>query len=201
MAGLTLLIAGWSIAATSAPQSSESDPTLVPRPFSPPDGTWSEIEFSGDGAFTAVLDTGEGLIAAGSGRRVDATPFIWASTDGADWHPASGAWEPGDLIATVVKGPTGYLAGGYQIDQSFRGSVTDAEPKIWTSPDGTSWEPSPIVGLPDNGVITRMVAAAEAVIAIGWNGPAVLEPLSAPTTESTPRVWLVERDQLDRHHA
>lgn len=189
---LALLIAGWSFASTSTPEDSKPDPTLVPQPFSPPDGTWSEIEFSGDGAFISVLDTGEGLIAAGSGRRVDATPFVWTSADGATWNQASGDWEPGDLITTLVKGPAGYLAGGYQIDQSFRGTVTDAEPKIWSSPDGTSWVQRPIAGLPDGGVITGMAAAAEAVIAIGWNGPAVLEPLSAPIPEATPRVWSSE---------
>lgn len=189
MAVLAVAIGGWSLVSTSVSGDEDSDPTLLPKPFSAPDGTWTEIEFSGDGAFTSTVDSGEGLIAAGSGRRVDATPFVWTSADGSEWSQASGPWLPGDLIAAVVKGPAGYLAGGYWIDQSFRGTITDAEPRVWSSSDGASWELARVEGLPEGGVITDVVAATEAVVAIGWEGPAALEPLRAPITEMVPRVW------------
>ena len=188
-AAVAVAIIGWSVSSPDTGEISEPDPTLVPKPFSPPEGTWTEIEFSGEGAFTAVLDSGVGLIAAGTGRRVDSTPFVWTSTDGVSWNRASGPWETGELITALVKGPAGFLAGGYQIDQAFRGTITDAAPRIWSSPDGSSWESSPVTGLPANGVVTDLAAAAEAVIAIGWEGPAVLEPLTAPIPEATPRVW------------
>lgn len=186
---LALAIAGSSYLSSGMSEEADADPTLVLAPFSAPEGTWTEIEFSGEGAFTSVLDSGDGLIAAGSGRRVDSTPFVWSTADGLVWNQGSGPWQPGDLIASLVKGPDGYLAGGYQIDQAFRGTITDSLPKIWTSSDGVTWELSPTEGLPTYGVITGMVAATEAVIAIGWEGPAVLEPLSAPNPEATPRVW------------
>lgn len=189
MAILALVIVGWIYPSLDPPADTEPDPTLVPEPFSPPEGTWAEIEFSGEGAFTSVLDSGSGLIAAGAGRRVDSTPFVWFSTDGLEWNQASGPWQTGDLIAALVKGPSGYLAAGYRIDQSFRGNVTDAEPRIWSSSDGMSWEPKPTAGLPTNGVVTAMVASSDGVVAIGWEGPAALEPLSAPIPEATPRVW------------
>lgn len=189
VAVLAVVIGGWSLVSTGMSGDEEPDLTLLPQPFSAPDGTWVEIEFSGEGAFTSVVDTGEGLIAAGSGRRVDATPFVWTSTDGFAWDRAAGPWKPGDLIAALVKGPAGYLAGGYWIDQSFRGTITDAEPRIWNSSDGASWEPARVEGLPDNGVITDLATATEAVIAVGWEGPAALEPLRAPIPEMLPRVW------------
>ena len=186
---LAIVIVGWSLASLGSGGEPEPDPTLVPEPFSPPEGTWTEIEFSGEGAFTTVLDTGQGLIAAGSGRRVDATPFVWTTTDGTTWEPASGEWETGDLIAALAKGPNGYLAAGYRIGESFDGGLTDSVPRIWESTDGTSWSPSPATGLPSEAVITDMSAAAESVIAIGWEGPAVLEPLAAPVPEAEPRIW------------
>lgn len=186
---LATVLAGWSLASLGSGGDPEPDPTLVPEPFSPPEGTWTEIEFSGEGAFTAVLDSGEGLIAAGSGRRVDATPFVWTTTDGTAWEPASGEWQAGDLIVALAKGPEGYLAAGYQIGESFDGGLTDAVPRIWESTDGASWSPSPATGLPPEAVITDMGAAAETVIAIGWEGPAVLEPLAAPVLEAEPRIW------------
>jgi hypothetical protein len=186
---VVLMIAGWSVASTGTSEEPDPDPALLPEPFAPPEGTWVEIPFSGEGALTSVLDSGDGLIAAGSGRRVDATPLVWVSTDGARWTEATGPWRRGDLIASLVKGPAGYLAGGYQIDQSFRGNLTDAEPRIWSSSDGTFWELSAIIGLPDGGVVTDLAAAADAVIAIGWEGPTPLEPLAAPIPEVTPRVW------------
>lgn len=184
-----MVIGGWSLVSTSMSGEEGPDPTLLPEPFAVPEGAWLEIEFSGEGAFTSVVDTGAGLIAAGSGRRVDSGPFVWVSTDGSAWDQASGPWLPGDLIAALVKGPEGYLAGGYRIDQAFRGTITDAAPRIWRSADGSSWELAQIDGLPGNGVITDLVAARDAVIAIGWEGPAALEPLRAPIPEMIPRVW------------
>ncbi len=192
LVALATLIIGWSLASLGTGGDPEPDPTLVPEPFSPPEGAWTEIEFSGEGTFAAVLDSGEGLIAAGSGRRVDATPFVWTTTDGAAWEPASGAWQPGDVIVALAKGPNGFLAAGYQIAQTFTGGLTDAVPRVWESDDGDSWEPIETSGLPAESVITGLGASTDAVIAIGWEGPAVLEPLAAPVPEAHPRVWSTE---------
>ncbi len=190
LATVAIAIVGWSLASTTnSSEAPEPDPTLLTEPFSPPDGAWSEIEFSGEGAFTTVLETDEGLFAAGSGRKVDSTPFVWASPDGITWEETSGPWQPGDIIVALGKGPAGFLAGGYQIGRAFRGGLTDSLPKIWSSTDGSSWDLEPTTGLPSDAVITGMTAVAGEVVAIGWQGPAALEPLAAPVQEASPRVW------------
>jgi hypothetical protein len=189
LAMLALAVVGWSLISTGDPDVPEPDPTLIPKPFSAPTGTWSEIEFSGDGAFTSVLQFGDVLIAAGTGRRVDSIPFIWTSSDSSVWSKATGPWQPGDLIVALAPYSEGYLAAGYRIGFDFRGGITDAEPKIWRSQDGASWESAATTGLPEGGLISGVTAAADAVIAIGWEGPAALEPLDMPIAEGSPRVW------------
>ncbi|HSM02728.1 MAG TPA: hypothetical protein VK960_09875 [Acidimicrobiia bacterium] len=97
----------------------------------------------GDQEIRAVLATDNGFIAAGHdarGSEVDAA--VWVSIDGIDWirifDPALGGFGH-QRISSLVMGPHGIVAGGTNYWPNQFG-LFNLDARIWTSPDGRSWE-------------------------------------------------------------
>lgn len=164
------------------------DPPI--EPFRPPSGSWVERAFGGDGAFTGAAAGPAGLVAVGSGRRLDSPPFAWHTDDGRIWTPGRGPWTAGAVVHAVVPVPDGYLAAGYV--PAAEGRYEEVVPAVWATRDGVVWEEVATDGLPGRGVIRDLSVAGSVVTAIGWEGPAVLEPVDPPDADSRGRIWQSE---------
>jgi hypothetical protein len=182
-----LAAAGLFAAASGGPAGDEATLDAPIEPFRPPSGSWVERTFGGDGAFTDAAAGPAGLVAVGTGRRLDSPPFAWFTDDGRVWTPGRGPWTAGAVVRAVVPVPDGFLAAGSV--PADEGRYEDAVPAVWHSPDGVVWEEVAADGLPGRGVITDLSVTGSTVTAIGWEGPAVLEPVDPPDADSPGRVW------------
>lgn len=175
--------------AVAAPDPGISPNQIVLRPFAPPSGAWEPLALDGVGTFSDVIEVDGSLVAVGSGLRVDSVPFVWRSTDGHRWQRARGDWEAGDLIIGVEAHSGALFAFGYRLTDPLRGTGTEALPRVWTSQDGREWASVKTRGLPPQAVIGDAAATGNALAAVGWDGPAVLEPRVPPPEDVAVKVW------------
>lgn len=183
----------WGIgSATRVARTSEQPASvLVVRPFAPPVGAWAEASLAGHGSFTDVVQRGSDVVAVGSGMLLDSPPFAWHATDGRSFEASNGPWRAGDVITSATATDSGYLAAGYRISDPFATGGPAAAPMVWASPTGASWETVNVVGLPSRATIARIAFAGAMVVAVGWEGPGVLEPMYPPPRDGAAgRVWV-----------
>ncbi len=192
LAGLAALVAF----GITAEDRREVPNEIVPRPFEAPAGPWLGTTLGGSGTFTDLIEWGGTLIGVGSGLRVDSVPFAWRSENGSQWVQSTGAWEPGDLITGVEQHGSGLIAVGYRLVDPFDGPGTAAVPRVWRSDDGDGWRPVETSGLPPAAVVTDLAHLDGLLVAVGWEGPAGLEPLAPPPETAVARVW-TSRDGTD----
>jgi hypothetical protein len=185
-------ISGW-IAIGSAPPPPAQSEVLTSPEQSFDDGAreWVPIQFGGSGGFTDVVRGAEGIVAVGTGRRIDAKPFAFQSDDGISWNAGVLPAQPGDVISSVVWTGEAYLATGFRPDLDS-GIPPAARPAVWSSPDGITWSELPPDGLPPNGTIVRAVFDGTRITAIGWDGPGRFEPKTPLPSEAEGRVWSSE---------
>lgn len=163
----------------------------------------SDTAFSaeGDQEIRAVLATDSGFIAAGHdarGNQVDAA--VWVSPDGIDWtrifDPALGGFGQ-QRISSLVVGPNGIVAGGTNYWPNQFG-LFNLDARIWTSPDGRSWEfvdDDAVFGGHGWQFISAVAVGPAGYIAAGTN------ILGTPGVHNDAAVWVsddgVEWDLLD----
>lgn len=191
LALLAVVTIAWGVGSETRARTSEQPVTeIVVRPFAPPVGTWAEASLSGHGSFTDVVQRGSDLVAVGSGMLLDSPPFAWYAADGHPFVEADGPWRAGDVITSATATDSGYLAAGYRISDPFAAGGPASAPMVWASSTGASWEMVNVVGLPARATIARITSAGATVVAVGWEGPGVLEPMYPPPREGAEgRVW------------
>ncbi len=182
-------LAGWT-AIDFEPSTQPTTEALAEpeQPFDDSAGEWVPMSFDGSGGFTGVVEGSAGIVAVGTGYRIDAPPFAYHSTDGVDWKEAATPFEPGDTIGSVVWTPTGYVAMGYRPDLDS-GLPPTVSPKLWESSDGIRWAEVEATGLPESGTIVGSLFDGTQITAIGWEGPGVHEPTTPPPDGSQGRIW------------
>jgi hypothetical protein len=168
------------------------------QPFDDSAGNWIPMSFDGSGGFTAVARGPDGIVAVGTGYRIDSPPFVYHSVDGSEWREATTPFQPGDAIGSVISTPTGYVATGYRPDLDS-GLPPTVSPKVWESPDGIRWSEVETTGLPEIGTIIGSLFDGDRITVIGWEGAGVYEPTTPPPDGSQGRVWASEdgRDWSD----
>ncbi len=182
-------LAGWTAIDFEPSAQTTTEALAEPeQPFDDSAGEWVPMSFEGSGGFTAVAHGSAGIVAVGTGYRIDAPPFAYHSTDGVDWKEASTPFEPGDAIGSVVWTPTGYVATGYRPDLDS-GLPPTVSPKVWESSDGIRWSELETTGLPETGTIVGSLFDGSMITAIGWDGPGVHEPTNPPPDGSQGRIW------------
>lgn len=200
LALVAVVAMAWGIGSeTRAGTSAEPITGFVVRPFAPPIGTWVETSFSGHGSFTDVVRRGSDLVAVGSGMLLDSPAFVWHASEGRPFVAAEGPWRAGDVITSAAAIDSGYLAAGYRITDPFASGGPATSPMIWASPNSASWELVKTAGLPAHATITRIDSAGETLVAVGWEGPGVLEPMYPPPQErAAGRVWTSDDGRIWR---
>lgn len=176
---------------SSRPIDTDTDLATPSIDAPPPRDGWTETRLEGTGGFTAVSDHGPRIVAVGTGRRVDAFPLVYTSTDGLDWSEALTPAEAGDALTSVAWNGTRYIAAGFRPDLDS-GSPPEAMPIVWVSEGGGAWRRVVTTGLPERGTISGMVVVGTTLTAIGWEGPGTFEPLDPPPPTSRSRVWVSE---------
>jgi hypothetical protein len=182
-------LTGWAVIDLEPSSEVTTEALAEPeQPFDDSAGDWIPLAFDGSGGFTAVVEGPDGIVAVGTGYRIDSPPFVFHSTDGVEWTEAEAAFEPGDAIGSVVWTPAGYFATGYRpdLDSGLPPAVT---PKVWASSDGIKWAEVATTGLPENGTIVGSLFDGTRLTAIGWEGPGVYEPTTPPPEGSEGRIW------------
>lgn len=187
---LVALIAGWSVVSGVTGTGGVSVDIEAPfEPFAQPAGIWVEHPFSDVGGFTDVAHGEAGLVVVGTGRRIDSPPFAYHSADGEAWTEVVAPWVSGEALTSVIAAGNGYLAAGYrprgQVSESFEATV----PVVWTSDDGVTWARVETAGLSGAGIISRLSIDDSTITAVGWSGPARLEPTSPPLEGTEPHIW------------
>ena len=130
--------------------------------------TFKPAEVQGDGA--GGLVQGElPRVVAGSAKgwvAIGVKPgggVVWTSQNGQTWtrqpDTAGQPFGPNTRVRRIAASDAGFLALG---DTTRKGDFSDAEPTIWTSPDGTAWQARSggAIGLPfERGTIHLLEAA------------------------------------------
>jgi actin-like ATPase involved in cell morphogenesis len=155
---------------------------------------WTPANLSGDVTatgiteLTAIVASGGGFLATGVDRKADPTDgdtAVFRSDDGVRWQrvKATGLDGPGPQeVHRLVRAASRYLAVGAALSGAHRG------PAVWTSPDGTQWQP--MLDLPP-GSPTLWSAVAQpngTVLACGASGP-VDRPAPGCWTQPAGRAW------------
>ena len=184
--------AGWTAIGSNPPPSAPSNVLAGPeQPFDDGAREWVPISFDGTGGFTDVVRGPDGIVAVGTGRRIDARPFAYHSEDGIDWIGAFLPAEPGDVIGSAVWRGDEYVATGYRPDLGSDVPPT-VTPIVWISPDGITWAQASTEGLPADGTIVGAVSDGTRITAIGWEGRGVFEPTTPPPSDAVGRIWISE---------
>jgi hypothetical protein len=124
-------------------------------------GSDEEVDIS------AVSVSERGVIVMGRTCCAEQQTAVWHSATGVGWArlPVRGALEdPSAGIFDVASGPHGYVAAG-----TLGGH---AEPRVWTSRDGSEWRDTVGFDLPDESFISDVAATPDGFVAVG-GAPAV----------------------------
>lgn len=182
-------LVGWTAIDLELPDRVTTEALAEPvQTFDDSAGDWIPMPFDGSGGFTAVAQGPDGIVAVGTGYRIDAPPFAYHSSNGVEWTQAATTFEPGDAIGSVVGTTNGYVATGYRPDLDS-GVPPTVSPKVWESSDGVQWAEVETTGMPETGTVVRAVFDGTRITAIGWEGPGVHEPTTPPPDGSQGRIW------------
>ena len=132
-------------------------------------GAWAEMN--------DVARTEDGFIA--TGRASGPIPAMWTSQNGSVWtrlEPEAGSFRDSDVVLGGTSGGPGFILVGYNIEGS------PDIPKVWTSPDGTSWDRVALSS--GSGVVSDVALAGERVIAVGS------QRVDGPVSPRAGMVWL-----------
>jgi hypothetical protein len=155
------------------------------------------VDEAEDTFLLAVTATHDGYVAVG---RAASQAAVWTSPDGVSWNRATKGPPPEAGLETpltaVAADDGGLVAGGWAASPT-----SPATPRLWRSPDGTSWELAAFD--PGNGVdtgpdaeqhVTSVAHGSGGWVAVGTIGPEWGPLGSAVWTSGDGRVWTRARD-------